>query len=152
MIERDPKDRQYCRTIPCENCPFARNIKPGETGGSDSAVYIGQCYGPFLISCHMDPEYNPGPERRGQFDIMQCAGATIFRANLGIDYLPETLHSLPVNTELVFGSAAEFLAHHKEITIQEAKEFLIERTPAKLLSIELRKLRSDQIHLIRKKT
>lgn len=124
-------------TTPCPECPFARHVEPGATGGSSPEVFVGQALGPFLLSCHMDPDYEK--DRRSP-KLRQCAGAAMFRSNIGVDHLmPKFLHYLPSNEEKVFSNPAELLAHHFRISIEEADEFLREHPPVELLEIELSK-------------
>jgi hypothetical protein len=120
---------------PCAECPFARRCAPGGTGGSDPAVYVGQIYGPFLLNCHMDPAYK-GNERSP--DIRRCAGARIFRTNLGVDqFMPSGLPCLPADPVTVFATAAQLIAHHRSVSLEEAKAFLKEHPPRELLQKEL---------------
>jgi hypothetical protein len=126
----------HCKT-PCKECPFARHTEPGATGGSDPTVYIGQAIGPFLLSCHMDPNYEKDPRSP---HLMQCAGAAMFRSNIGVDVLmPPFLHHLPSNEEKVFSNPAELLSHHLRITLEEADAILAKRPPHELLRIEFEK-------------
>lgn len=130
-------------TTPCKECPFARHVEPGMTGGSNPAVYIGQVIGPFLLSCHMDPDYEK--DRRSP-KLRQCAGAAIFRSNVGVDHLmPTFLHHLPSDEEKVFSNPAELLAHHFKVHIEEADAFLVEHPPLQLLEIELSKSGVKQV-------
>jgi len=107
------------------------------TGGSSPTVYVGQAVGPFLLSCHMDPDYE---KDRRSAKLRQCAGAAIFRSNIGVDKLmPEFLHYLPSDEEKVFSNPAELIAHHFKVPIEEADAFLNEHPPLELLQVELEK-------------
>jgi hypothetical protein len=132
-----------CKT-PCPECAFRRDIKPGALGGSHPEVYVGQLHGPFMIPCHLHyPKDDPNQSFRktdAVFEIPQCAGAAVMRANIGRDkILPVEIHRLPKDTTLVFTSYAEFYAHHKGISLFDAERQLLVLTPAKLLDIELTK-------------
>lgn len=109
-------------TKPCAECPFRRDIKPGFLGGSPVEAYIGQTILPFLLPCHCAKGYD---QKRKELGVPQCVGTAIFRANLGVAWLmPDSLLKMPPNTHLVFGSMAQFVAHHKGVTLAEAREFI----------------------------
>ena len=103
------------RKTPCGTCPFARRTKPGTLGGSPIETFAGQAHGPFLLPCHQGKGYVQDadtvandPER-----VEECAGAAIFRANVGAtERLPEGLLRLDVDTLLVFATFDEFAQHH----------------------------------------
>ncbi len=81
------------------------------TGGSEPEVYIGQAYGPFLLACHMDPDYAKDPRSP---ENLQCAGAAAFRANVGIlQLMPSFLLRVGADVERVFATPAELVAHHR---------------------------------------
>lgn len=129
---------------PCAECPFSRAIEPASTGGADPAIYIGQAYGPFLLPCHMDPNYKKDQRDPG---LIQCAGAAAFRANVCRDVLmPKELLRCPPDEDLVFAESAELLAHHKQCTIEEARKLLAAVPPARLLEIEMTKLKGIILH------
>src|SRR4051812_16230318 len=114
-------------TTPCKDCPFRRGT--GTLGGSEPEVYIGQSHGPFWLPCHSTHNYK-SLEARLDHANTQCAGAAIHRANLGrADLMPPELLRLPADTDTVFASHEEFLAHYRNITPAEAAERL-EETPA----------------------
>lgn len=136
-------------TKPCKECAFARTSTPGELGGSEAEVYIGQTHGPFYIPCHMTYELGDPNLRENLHCTGGCAGSAVFRANLGIDTLmPAGINRLPADHEAVFSTPAEFIAHHKRISIEDAERYLTWVTPAKLLRIELSKV--EQVRLLNK--
>jgi hypothetical protein len=121
---------------PCGECPFARNVEPGTLGGSPAAVYVGQTEGPFFLACHCNPGY---AENRGSLAQPQCAGAAIYRANLGLaERMPAMLLHLEPDPARVFTSHQEFLQHHKQWTAEEAAEYLRKYPPQELLQQEFR--------------
>jgi hypothetical protein len=137
---------------PCVGCPFARenNLEGSKPGGADPRVYVGQAYGPFLLPCHMDPKYE---QDKRSTELVQCAGAAIFRANVGRAGLmpPEMLH-LPADAELVFANANEMVAHYFGITLAEAETLMKRTPPLWLMHHELRQqgcqfLERDRIKL-----
>lgn len=117
-----------CST-PCPECPFSSDCNPGDTGGSDPTRFIGQAVGPFFLPCHMDPGYE---KDRYNLGLLQCAGAAMFRANIGVaSLMPPQIHALPAS-EKAFGSPVELLAHHLKISLTEAVE-LLEKRPLDVL-------------------
>jgi hypothetical protein len=108
---------------PCAECPFRRDIKPGELGGSPVETYIGQSVLPFWLPCHCDKNYAYKESKVGE--VSQCVGTAIFRSNIGVAQLmPASLLNLPSDKTVVFGSMVEFVAHHKRISNGEAVAFL----------------------------
>lgn len=126
---------------PCSECPFSRTVKPGGTGGSDPGVYIGQACGPFFLPCHMDPAYY---KDRRSLKLLQCAGAATFRTNVGVaDLMPEGLLILPKDTDKVFATPAELLAHHLKCPLSMAQTMLTIITPTKLVKEQLSKVEAQ---------
>lgn len=93
-----PTDRQH--RAPCSDCPFRRDAPPGWLGGNTPET--------FVAIAHTDQKYNchtkVGP---------QCAGLAIYRANVCKVPREEDVLRLPGNTEHVFSTDEEFLAHHR---------------------------------------
>ena len=88
--------RQFSLRHPCGECPFSRQCTPGGTGGADPTVYVGQAQGAFWLPCHMDKDYNKESALDNAGMIAQCAGAAVYRANVGIDArIPSALLHLP---------------------------------------------------------
>lgn len=123
---------------PCHDCPFIRTTEPGELGGSSPFVYIGQAFGPFLLPCHNSPGYE---EDKRDPDHLQCVGAAIFRANCDVaDKMPPQLLRMEKDSVLVFGSPAEFVAHHQEVAVEFAAYVLsAHTTPERLVAAEMRR-------------
>jgi hypothetical protein len=136
------------QTKACLGCPFKRlntNEKPNP-GGSHPYVYLGQTRGPFWLPCHQDKNY----EGKGSNTetVGQCRGAAIFRANCGTPYkLPEQLMTLEKDTENVFASEAEFLAHYMNIDLDTAEKFLTKKVLDGLMGYELGKLSETKRYL-----
>lgn len=123
--------------IPCHDCPFAKHTPAGALGGGSLETYLGQIVGPFFLPCHNSPGYN-------QFDVnlnnRQCAGAAVFRSNLGVDRLmPGSLLHLPAGDLVVFPGLLEFVVHHGRMSSKEAKQWLQRNPWGKLLRQELAK-------------
>lgn len=123
---------------PCSECPFSRRTAPGALGGSIPTVYIGQAFAGMWLPCHM--LYDPMKSAKDQDANRcgQCAGAAIFRANCGIE-TPPGIKRLPPDTEAVFASPAEFLAHHAALPLAVAKMVLLRYPPQALAAFELNK-------------
>ena len=108
---------------PCKECPFARAVKPGALGGSPTSVYVGQVVGPFWLPCYSSANYCG--KMSDVNAVSECHGAAIFRTNIGMaKSMPSGILTLPRNDQLVFGSVAEFYAHHEKITAKEADAIL----------------------------
>lgn len=123
---------------PCKNCPFSRASEPGALGGSPPETFIGQAAGPFVLPCHSHCDFDDPNWKAKILETPQCAGAAIFRSHINVTpYLPAALHTLPSNTDRVFSSSAEFLAHHKKIGLSDAVVQLKLRPPAALLREQL---------------
>jgi hypothetical protein len=136
----DLPDSSKALKRPCDKCPFSRAIAPGGTGGADPLVYVGQAFGPFWLPCHKASGFDERGRCNIGAEIPQCAGAAIYRANAGTAArLPAQLHALPADPVAVFASPAELVAHHMEISRDEAEAILQRRTPLELLKAELRK-------------
>lgn len=126
-------------TSPCGECPFNRKVTPNALGGSPPEMYVGQAAGPFFLPCHSTHDYTD-PVARQDLTNSQCAGAAIFRANVGVDRrLPAALLHLPKDTQKVFATFEEFYAHHKKISLEEAKRLLEEKGPGQYLIDEFMK-------------
>lgn len=97
----------------CSSCPFSRQCEPGGLGGSPIEVYLGQILGPFFLPCHAAKGYK-GNDTPLSPEHMQCAGAAIFRANIGVgEAMPNPLLKLPKESDSnVFDSLGEFIHHH----------------------------------------
>lgn len=132
------------RIAPCNECPFRRVSTPGYIGKNvTAAVYVGQAAGPFWLPCHKEEQYNlqnPMESMNRVDQIAQCAGAAHYRANTGVAVLmPNEIHHLPPDRDKVFATPAELLAHHDQVTIEEAEEQLRKTPVTELLAIELAK-------------
>ncbi len=80
---------------PCSTCPFARTCEIGATGGASVFKLAGQANGPFMFPCHSTHDSSKLEERLKAADPAansQCAGAAIFRANVGVaGHMPDPL-------------------------------------------------------------
>jgi len=143
--EKLDEKRAYIRSKPCTGCPFSRTGNPDEDGYADPLRLIGQAHGAFLLPCHQEPEYEES--RQGAIHTKaQCAGAAIFRSNIGIaDKLPEVFHKLPADKEAVYADSVELLATYGDISQEKAKEILTVQTPAMLLAKELQ---NDSVRIL----
>jgi len=95
---------------PCGECPFRRD-RAGAFADQVCGVQLaGQAHAPFVLPCHADPNY-PGPGVPKLDGVQQCAGAAVYRANVGLaDHCAAAgLHALPADPAAVFASAAELV-------------------------------------------
>jgi hypothetical protein len=88
-------------TQPCSDCPMARTALPGWLGGSNPDEYVQLAHSDHLVPCHV-------------ISNQQCAGMAIYRKNVCKRVDPPGLR-LPGDTEKVFATPMEFLAHHKRL-------------------------------------
>lgn len=111
----------------CKQCPWSRTVEPGALGGSPPETYLGQAAGPFILPCHLHCDFDDPDWKAKTVDTPQCAGAAIYRANVGMaQYLPPQVHRLNPDVDTVFATSVEFLAHHKGISLLAARKQLIE--------------------------
>lgn len=120
---------------PCRGCPFARKCVPGALGGSPPEVYVGQAVGPFWLPCHESKDY--AGKASDVNEVRECAGAAIFRANIGRKVLPSGLLLLPADKEICFATLAEFYAHHAGLSVEDAELLLTDERVAELARKEL---------------
>ena len=113
-------------TKSCAACPFSRTSIPGSLGGSPITTYLGQAQGPFFLPCHMPWDYK-GNDAELDGETMHCAGAAIFRANVGVaEKLPWKLLKLPAKSDdNVFRSYLEFVMHHEPKLSKKGAEALV---------------------------
>lgn len=130
-MSRDPKKA-------CRECAFRRDIAPGALGGSEPEVYVGQTNGPFYIPCHCHYSSDTPDWKEKALQAPQCAGSRIFRANIENQNHPSLL-GLEADHESVFSSQAEFVAHHRQISLEEAEYRLNAITPHTWTMIEIQK-------------
>jgi len=109
------------RTLLCQTCPFARTTSKEylDTRGDNGERFLAQANMNAVLPCHCEDH---GSATVGV--CQQCAGAAKFRANIGVTGLSPTLGTLPPDTENVFATNAELLAHHKGWTVTEAEAVL----------------------------
>ncbi len=127
--------------IPCKGCPFRKDTKPGNLGGSSPLVYIGQSILPWWLPCHSAYDATKNPKQQDPAACAQCAGAAIYRSNIGVaDLLPRHLLTLPEDTDRVFAAPEEFLAHHAGLSSRESIQLLEKVTPLDLALREAAKM------------
>jgi hypothetical protein len=141
LITKELSDKTKKLKQPCNECPYSKSVTPGALGGSDPEVYIGQGHGPFWLPCHKNCDFSD-PNWKENYEVQQCAGAAIYRANTERDsIMPDSLLKLP-KSDKVFESPEELYAHHKGISIEEAQEFLKCNTPDRLMVLEFLKIKT----------
>lgn len=85
---------------PCSDCPFSRASLPGWLGGGTVEDWVAAAHGEEQLDCHV-------------LQGAQCAGAAIYRRNLGkLPRDPNALR-LPADRDAVFASPREFTEHHE---------------------------------------
>lgn len=88
-------------TSPCHDCPWRRQALRGWTGSQDTPEdWVAIAMGEVQVECHRRHEH-------------QCAGISIFRANVFKSPRYKQILVLTPNATVVFKTAAEFIAHHR---------------------------------------
>jgi len=85
-------------TKACSDCPWSRDSLNGWLGGNTAQEWISFAHGEVYIPCHV-------------LEGAECAGAAIYRANVGKRTRIETMILQP-DTKTVFSNPQEFLDHH----------------------------------------
>jgi hypothetical protein len=121
----------------CSQCPFARATPKTylDTMGDNSERFPGQAIGPFPLPCHMTKQF--GHWREDPTNQTPCVGAAEYRTNCGYTHLAGKLPMLPANTEEVFASPVELIAHHRAISLEEAAEFIARKPVLAMLREEM---------------
>jgi hypothetical protein len=96
--EEAPKSKEQ-QTVPCGDCPFARNALRGWLGGNTVEQWVVTLNGDHKIPCHAIR----GP---------QCAGAAILRSNICKRPRDKSVLLLPADRKKVFAGLHEFKEHH----------------------------------------
>lgn len=94
----------------CSDCPWARTALPGWLGALSADDWLKEAHGEADIECHV-------------LTGVQCAGAAIYRANIGKLPRDAALLRLPADKAKVFATPSEFLAHHaRNVTAYVAED------------------------------
>lgn len=133
-LVNDPFTQQ--RTTICSTCPYARTTTKEylDTRGDNGERFVAQAHLNALLPCHSEDE---GIATVGV--CRQCAGAAKFRANVGATGLSPQLGTLPSDTQNVFATDAELLAHHKGWSLQQAEAALQNGGLEQMMLVELRR-------------
>lgn len=100
LISSEEAGEGKCQhTTPCSDCPMARDALPGWLGGASAEEYRRLAHSDLIVPCHAVKN-------------TQCAGMAIYRRNVAKSIAPGGL-KLEKNTELVFSTPMEFMAHHE---------------------------------------
>jgi len=88
-------------TSPCHDCPWRRNSIAGWLGSEQTPEdWIASAHGETQVECHI---HHPA----------QCAGVSIYRANMcKMPRFPQILR-LKADRENVFATPFEFIEHHR---------------------------------------
>lgn len=111
--------------------------------GDNGERFIGQASGPFTLPCHMHKDFQDlltEPKT-----CIGCAGAAIYRSNCGYPCMGESVHRLPKNHDLVFSNPEQLLAHHRGVTLDDAKKMLENHPVSYWLASELSKAKIVRI-------
>jgi hypothetical protein len=99
---------------PCMACPFKRDSLAGYLGASSPEQFIETTMQDYSMPCHMTVDYE-NEHWEDDLDLaQQCTGAAIFFSNMCKLSRDHDRMKLPPDTEAVFASTAEFIAHHNK--------------------------------------
>jgi hypothetical protein len=107
---------------PCSECPWRRGAASGYLGPYDPRKWIRIALTDSPIACHKTIVVTDPLEGEGSWDhpkIRQCAGAAIFRANVGKSPKNPTVATGPADPENVFDDVVEFCHHHGDDEIEK---------------------------------
>lgn len=115
-VEGVPEQLPDCVKEPCSECPWRRDSAPGWLGPQTSEEWILTAHSDTPIMCHKTIKES------GSYDgTKQCRGAAIFRANVCKSPRRSDIVTGPPDTENVFATNDEFLAHHNQNRVLEVE-------------------------------
>ncbi len=85
---------------PCTDCPLRRDALKGWLGGDKPDEYLSLLHSDVTIDCHVH-------------EGVQCAGAAIYRANVGKRCRDSDVLTLGQDRIKVFSTPMEFKEHHE---------------------------------------
>jgi len=107
-----PAPRQI--TKPCSDCPWARDALNGWHGGNTIDEWLAFAHSETHIECHVHPN-------------VQCAGAAIYRSNVGKLPRDRGLLMLPEDRAMCFASPREFTEHHETTPERKLRTLMREK-------------------------
>ena len=121
----------------CPQCPFARATPKSylDTRGNNAERFAGQAIGPFSLPCHMTRKFKEWHD--DPVNQTPCVGAATYRTNCAYHHLEGSLPMLPENTEEVFASPVELIAHHEGTSLEAAREHLARKPLLAMLREEM---------------
>jgi len=106
IIAAEARTRKTDLRAPCSDCPWARRALPGWLGGLTADQWIVLAHEDGTAECHTT-KYPSG-------EFHQCYGLAQYRRNVcKLPRDPRIRRVKEADLESVFGSAGEFLQHHK---------------------------------------
>lgn len=90
----------------CSDCPWARHSLKGWLGPLDAHQWLALAHGEGRVQCHA----TKGPRN----ESYECAGFSIYRANVCKVPHDRKAFKLPADREHVFAGPMEFAEHHGE--------------------------------------
>lgn len=112
-VVASPADMQPPSKVACAECPFSKTATPGFLGGWAAEAYRPITYLPFQFACHLTHT----PDILDVENQRHCTGMCHFRANLGIDFGPNSNLSEVIREAGkhpgYFETFEEFVAYHE---------------------------------------
>lgn len=88
-------------TKPCSDCPWRRDSLPGWLGTISTDQWLEWAHGETVVLCHT-------------VGNQQCAGMSVYRANVCKSPRDKTIQRLPADHDVCFSTPMEFKAHHSK--------------------------------------
>lgn len=95
---------------PCNECPWRRDSIPTFLGPHDAEQWVEIAHSDSPIACHKTIRHS---DEMWHDDTKQCAGAAIYRANVGKSPRIREVAVGIANREDVFAAPTEFVQHHQ---------------------------------------
>ncbi len=105
MTQSQSKVTTKQHTSPCSDCPWARKSLRGWLGGLSVIQWLAKVHSDVKIDCHTLKSKNYGQ--------WQCAGSSIYRANVCKSSRDESVLRLKPDVNKVF-TFGEFEKHHEK--------------------------------------
>lgn len=99
------------REKPCFDCPWRRNAAKGWLGPFSAEQWEELAHSDVAIACHITIPENSAFGDWDNDDLLQCAGAAIYRSNIAKSPRNPEVATLPADRETVFGFG-EFVEYH----------------------------------------
>ena len=125
---------------PCATCPWRRDATPI---GADAPRRLVHGLISIFVPCSHGAEYiEPNWRERSVAALpTPCAGVAVFRANTNrAQFMPAILNTHKAEHVDVFSTPAEFVAHHTDMSVDDAQGMIDARSIASMCAEEMASL------------